>query len=498
MGIKQEYERRRGEYIEYGRAVALLARNEQVSFSNAANWLVENGAAERIPCYIRAQPRSPQLVDSSSADFSDVPGLKEFVPHHPKTNASTPLSDGPMDILSAIVQGDNLWWEWIGVVQKSIDENQRWKRDEFWKFVVDHDVVLRESTFDDSSDRPTFMADLSGQRRPASGDSRPTYRGSAAAWRNQATTLAKNVSLPEIVGERNVHGTVLRRLEEKGVSKEYLQDHSTNGRTCLIARVILESANIADRAQSAWEYKSIADLSEELFVLGSSANWPDIEDLPVSGSDRSKRSWDYWAMSELIAKVNLRAWEEEEGLRFFVKSAEGSFRSAEETDGAYTFMRRLRAEGLLDDSGGATDLPSWSRELYVSHANWDSVQLVWASQIDKHSPKYRQFIEDKNRLVDLETARRLNRLNILSPDDAGNRAYLDANSPLYPQELAIAVAAWEAVTSQGKTAPDGVAAKAALMNWLNANYPALPEGAKDRISTVANWNKRGGATRTPE
>ena len=61
----------------------------------------------------------------------------------------------------------------------------------------------------------------------------------------------------------------------------------------------------------------------------------------------------------------------------------------------------------------------------------------------------------------------------------------------YPIELNFAIQAWQAVsTSQGKGKP-----KARIKKWLDENS-GLSNEAKERIATVANWDKTGGATKT--
>lgn len=68
----------------------------------------------------------------------------------------------------------------------------------------------------------------------------------------------------------------------------------------------------------------------------------------------------------------------------------------------------------------------------------------------------------------------------------------DKVNPTYPPELAIALEAWRAVsTSEGKGKP-----KARIKAWLETNAPKLSKEAKERIATVANWEKLGGATRS--
>jgi hypothetical protein len=66
------------------------------------------------------------------------------------------------------------------------------------------------------------------------------------------------------------------------------------------------------------------------------------------------------------------------------------------------------------------------------------------------------------------------------------------NLPTYPPELAIAIEAWQAVSANDtKFKP-----KARIKKWLDDNYPRLSNEAKERIATVANWDKTGGATST--
>src|SRR5450830_128985 len=69
----------------------------------------------------------------------------------------------------------------------------------------------------------------------------------------------------------------------------------------------------------------------------------------------------------------------------------------------------------------------------------------------------------------------------------------DKNDLTYPNELDLAVRAWQAVSKiQGKGKP-----KARIKAWLDENTN-LSNEAKNRISIVANWDKLGGATRTTQ
>jgi len=69
--------------------------------------------------------------------------------------------------------------------------------------------------------------------------------------------------------------------------------------------------------------------------------------------------------------------------------------------------------------------------------------------------------------------------------------YFDKASPTYPLELDMALQAWHEVSAtEGKSKP-----KARIRAWLDANAK-LSDAAKERIEIVANWDKKGGATRT--
>lgn len=77
----------------------------------------------------------------------------------------------------------------------------------------------------------------------------------------------------------------------------------------------------------------------------------------------------------------------------------------------------------------------------------------------------------------------------------------DKTGPRYSPKLACAVAAWQAVLKQQKNK----SVKESLAMWVQANgvqfglgdeTGLVPKKAVDEISTVANWNTKGGATPT--
>jgi len=67
----------------------------------------------------------------------------------------------------------------------------------------------------------------------------------------------------------------------------------------------------------------------------------------------------------------------------------------------------------------------------------------------------------------------------------------------YPDELRAAIEAFEAVRAD-HTLLCGRSPKTVLAEWLEKHKPELSASARDRIATVANWQREGGAPRTPD
>lgn len=66
--------------------------------------------------------------------------------------------------------------------------------------------------------------------------------------------------------------------------------------------------------------------------------------------------------------------------------------------------------------------------------------------------------------------------------------YLDKNHPEHSLELGIAIEAWERFSDLGISHP-----KDYLEKWLKEKHESLSDKAIDRIKTVINWNRSGGA-----
>jgi len=77
--------------------------------------------------------------------------------------------------------------------------------------------------------------------------------------------------------------------------------------------------------------------------------------------------------------------------------------------------------------------------------------------------------------------------------------FLDPANPLSPSELRAANEAWYAVTQKGDPRELGTSVKTEIRKFLDshAEYREFSEDAKKRICTVSNWDKKGGAPKTP-
>ncbi len=127
--------------------------------------------------------------------------------------------------------------------------------------------------------------------------------------------------------------------------------------------------------------------------------------------------------------------------------------------------------------------------------------MKWAKS--KNIPSYREQITRANALA--KNKEFVDSLNEISkPADTQPLAlpapsYLDPKNPRSPVELRASIEVWEIVTAEGES-KNGTATKDRLRAELDAHseYGALSNEAKSRITTVANWNKKGGAPKTPE
>ena len=122
--------------------------------------------------------------------------------------------------------------------------------------------------------------------------------------------------------------------------------------------------------------------------------------------------------------------------------------------------------------------------------------LKWAQS--KNMPSYRQSVLQSKKAQLPTTAQAENQPAQSVPLLLPMPAFLDPSHPLSPVELRACIEVWEIVVSTGaheksKSVKDAM--RAALD--VHPEHRSLSTEAKKRISVVANWNKDGGATKTP-
>ena len=371
-----------------------------------------------------------------------------------------------------------------------MDQNQRWKKDEFWEFVFNNGVLIDQDSFENVEDCPNFLSKMKRRGQTKRRISRHIpYKGSAPEWRE----LAK---LPHAVSQHrspdNGNGiTILDRIRGCGFPIECIERDVGHQYRGYIANLIMRSGEVAMRSMISWEFKSVLEFIEEQFVLRE-GEWY----LGVKEKDFEARDWyghaikgfSRWLLDVLLFEAD--------GLQLYVK--DGKFREARPGDAVYEFVRRLRDDGGFDSVTYSAP-PAWASELYLGISNYEAYRLAYHQTPVTSSPEYGWFKREKTAMIRRETAYRMAlRSSAEPPHPVELKArFQDSTNPFFAPELDVAVAAWEAVTSSGTSSPEGVAAKTAILNWLLDAYPSLPKDTRDRIATVANWNKRGGATKTP-
>ncbi len=154
---------------------------------------------------------------------------------------------------------------------------------------------------------------------------------------------------------------------------------------------------------------------------------------------------------------------------------------------------------VIDEKANA---PSGFKAIYLSMLHdvntWSEQCDCYLLEIDEKGAKKIHWSDGGNYHVDSYDIRswlernRARASSVFFPDEPTVPIQaLDKNSPTYPPELDLALQAWRAVSAtEGKGKP-----KARIRAWLDINASHLSNDAKKRISILANWDKKGGATR---
>lgn len=242
--------------------------------------------------------------------------------------------------------------------------------------------------------------------------------------------------------------------------------------------LVLETESIFSRRDEPWEFRSIEELIRHDFSASSPVEAiAAIVEQGESGVIDSKAFLDYISAS-IGAQVNEWLFNIRDGIRPYVKGGDGRFVEADDGNEHFQLVRML-VEHKISVAGHMSRPPPWTSELYIWRRNYDAFSLFFHDHSDIGDPLTSMSLAARRDAVLAYTDRTL----------GAERALLNL-----PQELAIALAAHEAV----RGSPDLLRRKTpkqALVQWLKVAHPELSVGAVERISTVANWEPTGGAPR---
>lgn len=142
------------------------------------------------------------------------------------------------------------------------------------------------------------------------------------------------------------------------------------------------------------------------------------------------------------------------------------------------------------------DLPDPT--LVVAHKTRvkQAVFMLWAKS--KNIPSYRQSLTQSKTLQLPTTVQGEHNPTQPAPLLLPLPAFLDTSHPCHSAELRAGAEVWDAVVSTGAH-EKAKSVKEAILGALDTHpeYKQFSTEAKKRLSTVVNWNKEGGATKTP-
>jgi len=197
--------------------------------------------------------------------------------------------------------------------------------------------------------------------------------------------------------------TLLERLSKSSFPIDELYAARKSTHLAPLAELILASQQIAAQASEQWEFKSLAQIGREDFILSAS----------IDGYNR----WADGAQRELARCVtHFIQYEVDEGLLFFVEGEDGQHRVARWGDKPYDFVRRLKAEEAVFDLRFTTT-PTWASELFLGHENFEAFKLVWYDCSLISNPKREASKKLRADAVIRETTRRMGSIPGL-PSDA--------------------------------------------------------------------------------
>lgn len=199
--------------------------------------------------------------------------------------------------------------------------------------------------------------------------------------------------------------------------------------------------------------------------------------------------------------INSYVYDSRLGLPLYEK-VDGELRRLDPAHGYGFFIAHLAEEDPPEHY--RNDPPSWASRIYVRHSDLEAFELFFGNHESEGSHKAKKralelllsgklfdsdptaSAADSTRVQELEQEVETLKARIFDPDDTH-----------YPEELDLAIIAWRTVSQQNPAAPGQ-----ALEQWLRATVASEKDPKKrerlgagnaiDRMSKVANWNRRGG------
>lgn len=210
--------------------------------------------------------------------------------------------------------------------------------------------------------------------------------------------------------------SILKQLVARGFPLDLLIEARDSSHIGSLAKLILAGDSVAERARKDWEYKSLADVGEEEFVVYES----------MYTDDTSWRGWEQSAIRDFSRAMQRHLHFLDEGLILFVRDLDGTFRPARAGDPAYDFVCRLRLDGSVGDLRFAT-APTWAQELFLQRINFDAHNLMWCQPDDE---RYREVARLRADAVIRETRRMGGLPQSAGSDQCQARAEEDGEQPL--------------------------------------------------------------------
>ena len=221
-----------------------------------------------------------------------------------------------------------------------------------------------------------------------------------------------------------------------------------------------------------------------------------------------------WAAIDPMDHENTRLHELKSVLRLLQYKKAGTYQRAISEAVCAGTLSFVNAWELRDDyQNGPYDyevtfpnLPNNNKIIHHMTRVSQAAFMKWAKS--KNIPSFRQYIQQTQQKSLQENIANSSDIELLADDEINPAkmlalaapSYLDRTNPLSPAELRAAHDAWHAVTENGDPKASGASVKESIMKFLNAHdeYKSFSREAKLRISTVANYDKKGGAPKTPE